>query len=78
MAAVERIYIPAAMTNRIYQVYRELDNIVRDGGMAARLPQALMDRLKAMRGMLLEELETQELDSRLASDWISTGAVRRG
>jgi len=41
---------------RIHEVYRELSNIVDNGGLAARLPQSLLDRLKAMRGILLEEL----------------------
>jgi len=42
--------------DRIDQIHRELVDIVDDPGMAARLPQALLDRLKVMRGMLLEEL----------------------
>lgn len=41
---------------RVHEVYRELGNIVDNGGLAARLPQSLLDRLKAMRGMLLDEL----------------------
>ena len=44
--------------NRIRQVHQELRDIVGDPGMAARLPQALLDRLKAMQGMLLEEMKT--------------------
>ena len=44
--------------NRIRQVHQELRDIVGDPGMAARLPQALIDRLKAMQGMLLEEMNT--------------------
>ena len=41
---------------RIHEVYLELGNIVDNGGLAARLPQSLLDRLKAMRGILLDEL----------------------
>ena len=41
---------------RIHQVYRELDNLVDNSSLAARLPQSLLDRLKAMRGILLDEL----------------------
>ena len=49
---------------RIHQVYRELGNIVDNGGLAARLPQSLLDRLKAMRGILFEELSNPpEVDS---------------
>lgn len=49
---------------RIHEVYRELGNIVDNGGLAARLPQSLLDRLKAMRGILLEELHNApEADS---------------
>ena len=49
---------------RIHEVYRELGNIVDDGGLAARLPQSLLDRLKAMRGLLLDELNNPpEADS---------------
>ena len=50
--------------NRIRQVHQELRDIVGDPGMAARLPQALLDRLKALQGMLLEEMKTNpELES---------------
>ena len=44
--------------DRINQVYQELADIVDDAGMAASLPQALLERLRAMRGMLLEEMST--------------------
>jgi len=43
--------------NRIHQVQQELADIVDDPGMAASLPQALLERLRAMRGML-EEVST--------------------
>ena len=50
--------------NRIRQVHQELGDIVGDPGMAARLPQALLDRLRAMQGMLLEEMKTNpEMES---------------
>lgn len=50
--------------NRIRQVHQELRDIVGDSGMAARLPQALLDRLKVMQGMLLEEMKTNpEMES---------------
>ena len=49
---------------RIREVYRELGNIVENGGLAARLPQSLLDRLKVMRGILLDELNNPpEADS---------------
>jgi len=49
---------------RIHEVYRELGNIVDNGGLAARLPQSLLDRLKGMRGKLLDELNNPpEADS---------------
>ena len=49
---------------RIHQVYSELGNIVDNGSLAARLPQSLLDRLKAMRGILLDELNNPpEADS---------------
>lgn len=41
---------------QIHQVYGELDDILGNGGLISRLPQALVDRLSAMRGMLLEAL----------------------
>jgi hypothetical protein len=44
--------------DRIHQVHQELADIVDDPGMAASLPQALLERLRAMRGMLLEEMNT--------------------
>jgi hypothetical protein len=54
----------STVNTRIRQVYRELGNIVNNGGLAARLPQSLLDRLKAMRGILLEELNSPpETDS---------------
>jgi len=46
------------LSDRIYQVHQELIDIVDDPGMAASLPQALLERLRAMRGMLLEEMNT--------------------
>jgi len=46
------------LNDRIYQVHQELVDIVDDPGMAARLPQALLERLRAMRRMLLEEMDT--------------------
>ena len=49
---------------RIYQVYRELDSILGIGSLVSRLPQALVDRLNAMRRMLLEALiNSTEADS---------------
>jgi hypothetical protein len=44
--------------DRIHQVHEELGDIVDDPGMAASLPQALLERLRAMRRMLLEEMIT--------------------
>lgn len=44
--------------DRIHQVHQELGDIVDDPCMAARLPHALLDRLKALRGMLLEAMNT--------------------
>ena len=44
--------------DRIHQVHEELADIVDDPGMSASLPQALLERLRAMRGMLLEETNT--------------------
>jgi hypothetical protein len=41
---------------RIHQVCRELEGILGNGSLVSRLPQALVDRLNAMRGMLLEAL----------------------
>jgi len=46
-----------ASTDRILQVHRELGKILDDLGLAARLPQALLDRLNAMRRTLLQELD---------------------
>jgi hypothetical protein len=64
---------------RIHEVYRELGSIVENAGLAARLPQALMDRLKAMRGMLLEELNNLgEADSErdlLSAELSQNGAL---
>jgi hypothetical protein len=55
---------PSTGNTRIRQVYRELGNIVNNGGLAARLPQSLLDRLRAMLGILLEELNSPgETDS---------------
>ncbi|HEU5235208.1 MAG TPA: hypothetical protein VFU50_20290 [Terriglobales bacterium] len=49
---------------RIYQGYRELDSILGIGSLVSRLPQALVDRLNAMRRMLLEALiNSTEADS---------------
>ena len=49
---------------RIHQVYRELESILGNGSLVSRLPQALVDRLNAMRGMLLEALmNSTEADS---------------
>ena len=45
-------------SGRIHQVHQELGDIVDDPSVAARLPEALLDRLKAMRGMLVEEMST--------------------
>ena len=44
--------------DRIHQVHQELGDVVDDPCMAARLPHALLDRLKALRGMLLEAMNT--------------------
>jgi hypothetical protein len=61
--------------HRIHKVYRELGSIVDDPGMAARLPQALLDTLNDMRGMLREELHHYpEADSE--SDVFAAGAQR--
>ena len=46
--------------DRIHQVHQELADIVDEPGMAASLPQALLERLRAMRGMLLEEMNTSQ------------------
>ena len=51
------------VNNRIRQVHQELRDIVGDPGMAARLPQALLDRLKAMQGMLEEMNTNPEVES---------------
>jgi hypothetical protein len=52
---------------RIHRIHQELGDIVDDPSVAAHLPQALLDRLKAMRGMLLEEMNTNpEANSRMA------------
>lgn len=62
---------------RIHEVYRELGSIVENAGLAARLPQSLLDRLKAMRGMLLEELNNlgeADLERDLHSAELSQGA----
>jgi hypothetical protein len=47
-----------ATTDRIFQVHRELGKILDDLGLAARLPQALLDRLNAMRTSLLQDLNS--------------------
>lgn len=49
--------MPLTASNlQIHQVYGELDDILGNGGLISRLPQALVDRLSAIRGMLLEAL----------------------
>jgi hypothetical protein len=64
---------------RIHRVYRELGNIVDNGGLAARLPQSLLDRLKAMRGILLEELNNPpEADAYSAGDSLSAELSQDG
>jgi hypothetical protein len=45
-----------AGNDRILRVHRELGKILDDLSLAARLPQALLDRFSAMRRTLLEEL----------------------
>ena len=56
--------MPLTASNlQIYQVYGELDNILGSSGLISRLHQALVDRLSAMRGMLLEAfLSSTEAD----------------
>jgi hypothetical protein len=52
---------------RIHWIHQELVDIIDDPSVAVSFPQALLDRLKATRGMLLEEMSTSpELDSRMA------------
>ena len=46
----------SASNDRILRVHRELGKILDDLSVAARLPQALLDRFSAMRRTLLEEL----------------------
>jgi len=48
--------VMTASTDRIFQVHRELGKILDDLGMAGRLPQVLLDRLNAVQGTLLQEL----------------------
>jgi len=50
--------MPYTANNRIQRVHQELGDIIENPGMCARLPQALMVRLKAMQGMLMEEMKT--------------------
>lgn len=68
--AEDKIGDMSRMANdRIHFVHQELGDIVDDAGMAARLPQALLHRLKAMRGILLEEIMTNpEVDSGTSVD----------
>ena len=55
--------------SRIHQLHDELGDIVEDPGMAASLPQALLHRLKAMRGILLKEMtRNPEADSESGVD----------
>jgi hypothetical protein len=52
---------------RIHRIHQELVDIIDDPSVAVSFPQALLDRLKAMRGMLVEEMSTSpERDSRMA------------
>ena len=67
----------AATTDRILRVHRELGKILDDLGVVARLPQALLDRLNAMRATLLEELNTSAIaDS--SGDSLSAVSQRGG
>ena len=50
--------MPRTSNGRIHRIHQELGDIVDDPSVAARLPQALLDRLKAIRRMLLEEMNT--------------------
>jgi len=51
----------AANNDRVLRVHRELSKILDDPGLIARLPQALLDRLDAMRATLLQELKVSSL-----------------
>ena len=62
----------AASTDRILRVHRELGTILDDLGMAARLPQSLLDRLSDMRRTLLQELN---LSTAADADGDSVSAV---
>ena len=45
-----------AVRDRVCYVHQELGEILADAGMAARLPQALLERLQVLRNMLTEEM----------------------
>ena len=52
-----------ASNDRILWVHQELGQILDDLGLAARLPQALLDRLTVLRRTLLQELNASAADS---------------
>ena len=43
-------------SQRLHRIHQELGDIVDDLNIAGRLPHVLLARLKAVRGMLLEEM----------------------
>jgi hypothetical protein len=50
--------------NQLRRIYQELGDIIDDCNVAGRLPDALLHRLRAIQGMLMEEMsKSRQTDS---------------